>query len=70
MTRIVDDDDAEIEAEIQRELDAISAENLEIEDLEEDESSFELTDKVALTLTMFFFEYSNYLFILHFPIAN
>ena len=39
MTRIVDDDEAEIEAEIQKELDAISSENLEIEDLEEDLSS-------------------------------
>jgi hypothetical protein len=37
MTGIVDDDEAEIEAEIQRELDEISEDNLEIEDFENEE---------------------------------
>lgn len=37
MTGIIGDDEAEIEAEIQRELDEISEENLEIEDLENEE---------------------------------
>ncbi|KAK3699172.1 hypothetical protein QZH41_011874 [Actinostola sp. cb2023] len=51
MTRIVDDDEAEIEAEIQRELDAISADNLEIDDLEEsDLNAYEIIDKDANVL--------------------
>lgn len=37
MTGIIGDDEAEIEAEIQRELDEISEENLEVEDLENEE---------------------------------
>ena len=55
MTRIVDDDEAEIEAEIQRELDAISADNLEIDDLEEsDLNAYEIIDKVVISVVILF----------------
>lgn len=47
MTRIVDDDEAEIEAEIQRQLDEISVENLEIEDFDDTSTSFEINKKVT-----------------------
>ena len=45
MTCILDDDEADIEAEIQRELDALEDDSLQIEDVE-DESSTLITDEV------------------------
>lgn len=45
MTCILDDDEADIEAEIQRELDALGDDSLHIEDVENDNSTSK-TDEV------------------------
>lgn len=46
MTCILDDDEADIEAEIQRELDALGDDSLHIEDVENDSSTLK-TDEVC-----------------------
>ena len=45
MTCILDDDEVDIEAEIQRELDALEDDSLHIEDVEDETSTLE-TDEV------------------------
>lgn len=46
MTCILDDDEVDIEAEIQRELDALEDDNLRIEDVEDDVNSTVKTNEV------------------------
>ena len=49
MTCILDDDEADIEAEIQRELEALGDDSLQIEDVEDNTSTSTLeTDDVSL----------------------
>lgn len=52
MTCILDDDEADIEAEIQRELDALGDDSLHIEDVENDSSTLK-TDQVGFNKLMF-----------------
>ena len=44
MTCNLDDDEADIEAEIQRELDALEDDSLQIEDVEEDNSTLKASE--------------------------
>ena len=53
MTRVADDDDAEIEAEIRRELERLGDDSLELKDLEDDESPL-IADQVSWDLLNLF----------------
>ena len=51
MTYILDDDEVDIEAEIQRELDALEDDSLHIEDVEDETSTLE-TDEVIYSFNL------------------
>ena len=51
MTCILDDDEVDIEAEIQRELDALEDDSLHIEDVEDETSTLE-TDEVIYSFNL------------------